>query len=332
MPTRSAVLFLVLASALQAGPAEALRYSNNKNGGAFIVWKNGRIVAESYRHGGAPEQPEHIFSITKNLTALAIFHEVGAGKLRLDEPAAGILTEWQSRPGHRAITIRQLLDQTSGLAPGYGLYAKTVRDKNLAATRASIISPPGEIFSYGPSNYEALGAILSRETRRPLLPWMEDSVLRPLGIQPAGWRKDSRGFPYLSAGARLRARDLLALGQIVRRKGWRGIFPRIPSTLFKQAEKGSPANRMYGMGFWLNRAAAGHAVERDIEEALAAGLSRAEWSRSCLSNGAPPDLVAMAGSQGQRVYVSRSQNLVIVRLGRGGGFRDPDFLRAFFRQ
>jgi len=39
----------------------------------------------------------------------------------------------------------------------------------------------------------------------------------------------------------------------------------------------------------------------------------------------------MVGSNGQRVYVSTAQRLVIVRLGVRGGFRDPDFLRAFYR-
>jgi hypothetical protein len=39
----------------------------------------------------------------------------------------------------------------------------------------------------------------------------------------------------------------------------------------------------------------------------------------------------MVGSRGQRIYVSSSRKLVIVRLGTKAGFRDPDFLRRFFR-
>jgi len=42
-------------------------------------------------------------------------------------------------------------------------------------------------------------------------------------------------------------------------------------------------------------------------------------------------MIAMVGSRGQRVYVSPSRKLVIVRLGSQAGFRDPDFLRRFFR-
>ena len=38
----------------------------------------------------------------------------------------------------------------------------------------------------------------------------------------------------------------------------------------------------------------------------------------------------MAGSHGQRVYVSPSQDLIVVRLGRRAGFRDRIFLERCF--
>jgi hypothetical protein len=68
-------------------------------------------------------------------------------------------------------------------------------------------------------------------------------------------------------------------------------------------------------------------MEIDVEEAIS---RRASWDRLCLSRSAPSDMIAMVGSRGQRVYVSSSKRLIIVRLGSEPGFRDPDFLRRFF--
>jgi CubicO group peptidase (beta-lactamase class C family) len=124
---------------------------------------------------------------------------------------------------------------------------------------------------------------------------------------------------------------LLEAGHILRRHGRSGWFSYIPAPLLREATTGTPANRMYGMGFWLNaNARRAGATERDVEEALGAGLAAADWARACLSRQAPPDLIAMVGSRGQRVYVVPSRNQVIIRLGRTPGFRDPEFLAALY--
>ncbi len=323
--------FSILLPAL-AGPAEALHYSDRSGGCALIIWQDGRTLLESYRQGGAPEKKEYVYSITKSLAALATFSAVGKGVLKFEEKAAGAISAWQGDPRKSQITVRELLSQTSGLASGFdALYSPNLRHKGKVISQLPALSRPGQSFVYGPSHYEALEVMLARKLGRDALPLIEDSVLGPLGIRSDRWRRDHSGEPFFSAGARLSARDLLKVGHLVRRKGWNWIIPLVPAGAMAQATTGSAANAMYGLGFWLNANASGQqAVERDVEEAITQGLSSECWSRSCLSRSAPSDLVAMVGSRGQRVYVSPSTNLVIVRLGRENGFRDPEFLRAYF--
>jgi hypothetical protein len=55
------------------------------------------------------------------------------------------------------------------------------------------------------------------------------------------------------------------------------------------------------------------------------------WGRACLSKAAPPDLLATVGSWNQRVYVSPSLDLVVVRQGGGTEFSDRDFLALLLR-
>jgi Beta-lactamase class C and other penicillin binding proteins len=307
---------------------EAARYSARHGESALLVWKNGRIVFERQANGGADA---NIFSITKSLAALGALQAVARGDLRLDERVSDTLPAWRADPRKKHITVRQLLAQTSGLAPGYEeLYGRAVRDKNAAALKLPAVADPGARFVYGPSHYEALAALAARHNPPPVASWLR---LPLTGLRPANVRRDGLGQPYFSAGARLTARQLLELGQFVRRRGRVVIFPVIPPRLLQEATTGSPANAMYGLGFWLNRNAGRAGVtERDVEEAIGAGLSPAQWKSSCLSREAPPDLVAMVGSRGQRVYVIPSRREIIVRLGHAPGFRDPDFLRAFYRR
>lgn len=326
------VLLLCFCLNALADADQAARYSDKHGGCALIIWQNGRIQLERYRNGGAPEREEPIYSITKSLAALGTFAAIGKGLTKLDEPVSRTLTSWQKDALKRQITVRELLNQTSGLATGYeSLYARTLKDKHKALWRVPAVTTPGTTFLYGPSNHEALEAMLSQKLHRSPLSLIESSVLAPIGVSTDYWRRDAAGQPYFSAGARLSARDLLKVGHLVRRNGWNWIFPILPSQLMTEISRGSKANAMYGLSFWLNgQAGQKNVAERDVEEAIFAGLSAAQWQQSCLSKAAPSDLIAMVGSRGQRVYISRSQNLVIVRLGREKGFRDPDFLRAYF--
>ena len=314
-----------------ASADDAARYSAGRGERALLVWQDGRLQMERYRAGGSRAKTEHVYSITKSLCALGTFAAISRNVLKLDEPVSLTLTEWRNDPRKRRITVRDLLNQTSGLSPGFGeIYSTSLRNKEKAALKLPVVSTPGEAFAYGPSHYEALEALMARKLERSPLIWIDRALFGPLGIKPGGWRRDRLGNPYFSAGAQLSARDLLAAGQVVRREGWNRIFSRVASSLIRTASTGSSANPMYGLGFWLNRRAPdSNAVECDVEEAISS--RRPAWARSCLSKNAPSDLIAMVGSHGQRVYISPSRDLIIVRLGRGTGFRDPDFLRAFFQ-
>jgi CubicO group peptidase (beta-lactamase class C family) len=313
-----------------ADTESAARYSARHGERALLVWQNGRLRLERYGADGSRDKSENIFSITKSLCALGTFAAIGRKQLHLDEAASLTLSEWRNEPLKRKITVRDLLNQTSGLRPGFEeLYAPNLYNKEKTALKLPAVAAPGKEFAYGPSHYEVLETLMARKLRESPLVWMDVALFGPLGIKPGAWRRDRLGSPYFSAGAHVSARGLLAAGHLVRRKGWHWIFPLVPSSLIRTASAGSSANPIYGLGFWLNRLATERNVmECDVEEAIASG--RTDWSRLCLSRSAPSDLIAMVGSRGQRVYVSSSRRLIIVRLGNGTRFRDPDFLRRFF--
>ena len=63
---------------------------------------------------------------------------------------------------------------------------------------------------------------------------------------------------------------------------------------------------------------------------LEEGRRDQRWGGAFLCRSAPKDLVASIGSMGQRLYVVPSLDLVIVRMGKGAKFSDPEFLRLLF--
>lgn len=296
-----AAAILLLCGTLRGPAADidaAAAYSRSRGGEVLLVWQGGRLFADC-RPGTTPATPFPVMSLTKSLTALAY--------LAARDPADAV----------------PLLRQISGTAPGYLLYEKGVRNVRAAAARLPI---RGEgTFAYGPSHFEKLGDLAWPGDPRPVSRW-----LGRLGIVPAAWRTDRAGNEFLSAGAVLTAQDMLKIARLVLdggRMGWRRIIS--PAGLATIAE-GSEANPAYGAGFWLNaNASRPDAREEDVERALSSG---ADWRKFCLSEAAPADLIAMAGSGGQRVYIVPSRKLAVVRLGRNEGFRDPDFLRALLAE
>lgn len=296
-------------------------YSRKTGGTVLMISTEGKPEFSSFRPGFTTETPVPVFSITKSLTALACLDRFG--------PADELLPRPEGCP---PVTLQNLLSQTSGIAPGYGkLYRRNVPDVRKAALALPQETPPGKAFTYGPSHYELVGCVLSPEDSqqdRALL--ILTKFLNRIDVRPQGWRRDGRGRIYLSAGAVLTPGDLLKVARYI----LKACRPS-PFRLFSSAQKitpafvGTRANPAYGLGFWLNNPS-GSPVECDIEEAIVANPKRHDWTRMALSNTAPRDLICMAGSGGQRVYIIPSLGTVIVRLGRPSGFKDPAFLRALF--
>jgi CubicO group peptidase (beta-lactamase class C family) len=337
------VLLLVMTAGARGGqPDSALRiadaesYSRKCGGQALVVLGMGRTLHESYTNGGVPDQRFLVMSITKNLAALAIFAARAEGLLSLDEPVAKTIGDWSDRGEKSRITIRELLNQTSGLAAGYNaIYSRAVRDKNRISAALPLAADPGTVFDYAPCNYELLEEILRRKLApRGIDPlaYLTTKILNPLGIAPVSdWRRDRAGNPFFSAGAKLTARELARIGEFIRTRGRVWIMPVLPASAFGGAFTGSEANSMYGFSFWLNVNAARGADPLSIEGTLGVARSPGGWRASCISSVAPPDLVAMVGSGGQRCYIVPSRKLVIVRFGKGSNFSDAEFLQRLFR-
>jgi CubicO group peptidase (beta-lactamase class C family) len=96
----------------------AAQYSEAHGGLTMVVVDNsGKVVFESY-NGVRPERGIPLASGTKSFSCAIALLGIQDGLLTLDEPVANTITEWQGNLRKSRITIRQLLNLTSGIPGG----------------------------------------------------------------------------------------------------------------------------------------------------------------------------------------------------------------------
>jgi len=308
--------------------ARAAKYSEGKRGIAMLVLQNGRTIFEHYAPGNIADGRWPIFSGTKSFWGLAALVAVSEGLFKLDDRVSDTITEWKTDPQKSQITIRQLLNLTSGIEDAPHLHRESIRDRNAMAIRLPLVAAPGARFIYGPSHLQIFGELLRRKLNGPSeISYLEEHVVGPLGLTALEYKRDGRGNPLLASGFELSAREWARLGELLLGRGNYHGRQVVAGNLLQQALIGSSANSSYGLTFWLNRQAP-NAREIDIEKELDLKWQRAQWTNICICRAAPSDMVVALGSNQQRLFVIPSMNAVIVRQGRDSKFSDAHFLRS----
>jgi CubicO group peptidase (beta-lactamase class C family) len=130
------------------------------------------------------QTPFLLGSVAKPVTALAVLQLVDRGLVELDAPAVRYLPSFRLAAGADRITVRQLLDHTSGI-PGRAL--RTDRFDVSLADLAEVepAAAPGARYDYSDANYLVLGALVAEVSGRPFGTYLRDNVLAPLDMRHA---------------------------------------------------------------------------------------------------------------------------------------------------
>jgi D-alanyl-D-alanine carboxypeptidase len=153
-------------------------------------------VADLRTQAPAPGGQVRIGSNTKTFTAVVVLQLVGEGRVRLDEPVETYLPRLVRGDGidGRQITVRQLLQHTSGL-PDYtaayladdifGVQHRYVAPRDLLdlAMGGKAEFAPGQGWSYSNTNYLLAGLLIERVTGRPVVEEITRRVIGPLKLR-----------------------------------------------------------------------------------------------------------------------------------------------------
>jgi CubicO group peptidase (beta-lactamase class C family) len=127
-----------------------------------------------------PVGPDHLFeigSISKSLTAFALWQLAAEGKIDLDAPVSRYLPLDCLPP--EPITAQQLLNHVAGLADGAPI------PPNVPGGRLWTGAKPGTHFSYSNTGYELLGLLITTIAGRPHPEIIRERVQKPIGMARA---------------------------------------------------------------------------------------------------------------------------------------------------
>jgi D-alanyl-D-alanine carboxypeptidase len=153
----------------------------------------------------APDASFRIGSVTKTYLATAVLGAAGEGRLSLDDALAHWLPGVLPRLDENRVTVRMLLDHTSGVPDPsprllahpklFGKGAVTPADLVAKARHLAPVAPPGKEFSYSNADYWLLAMILERATGQSYTEQIEARILRPLGLTHTVLPSDTTSLP-----------------------------------------------------------------------------------------------------------------------------------------
>lgn len=237
---------------------------------SVLVTRHGRIVLEATYAPFRGGLRHHIYSATKSVTSTLVGMALGEGLL--DSTDRRVVDLFADRTianlddAKKAITVRHLLDMTSGLAWQEGLGG--ANDSNIAMFRAPdwrqfvldqpVATAPGTRFYYNSGNSHLLSAILSKVAGRSASDYAREKLFGPLGIDDVLWQADPQGVPIGGWGLYLQPRDMAKIGYLWLRGGvWEGrqILPAawIEGVRAADIDMGESwaSDLRYGRQFWV---------------------------------------------------------------------------------
>src|SRR5690606_30324697 len=158
------------------------------------VWTAGEAVpGEGGGLGG--HSRFRIGSVTKTFVAAVVLQLAEEGRLGLDDPIGEHLPG--TVPDGEAITVRRLLDHTSGLydymkEPGMSTNRWRGEDRFRSYSAGELLRtafrnppyfPPGEGFRYSNTNYVLLGELIEAVTANPYGEEVEKRIIEPLELR-----------------------------------------------------------------------------------------------------------------------------------------------------
>jgi CubicO group peptidase (beta-lactamase class C family) len=253
-------------------------------------------------------------SVTKSIVGMLYGIALADGKV--PEPQAKLYDQFPEyadlarQPGRERITVAHVLSMTLGtewdeLTIAYGDPRNSEVAMELSPDRyryvldRAIVGEPGIKWTYNGGATALLGRLITKGTGENLPDYARHVLFDPLGLGPIEWSNGLQGEAAAASGLRMRAPDLVRIGQMVLMDGiWQGK-QIVPKAWLRQSTAPSvtiEGNYRYGWHWYLGEIAIG-------------APSRTER------------LISGVGWGGQRLFLVPALDLVVAM--NAGNYRKP---------
>jgi CubicO group peptidase (beta-lactamase class C family) len=302
---------------------------------ALLIIRNGKIIFERYARNFQKDSLHLTWSVSKSIIQTLYGIAVKNDVLKLDDPGYYHFEALGKDEAHKKITVRHLLNMSSGLDAEEGyesgplkssvvamLYTRGRKDMGTFCSSLPMRAEPGTQVYYSSCDTNILSAILKNVYGKDAyndLPFKQ--LFLPLGIKNATFEQDASGTYVGSSYLYLNARDLAKIGYLYLNDGvWDGNrllpegwvnFTMTPAPAYKTTPYSEDlAQDNYTSQWYANTGV----PERGVPE---------PWPD------APKDTFAASGHWGQMLFVIPSLDIIIVRYGddREKAFIKNDFLK-----
>jgi CubicO group peptidase (beta-lactamase class C family) len=192
---------------IDAGEIQCAQYCLTRNGKVFAYNAIGPISYKDDKTPLLPDSIQNIASVTKIFAAAAMMKIVEDGLVRPDDLVGDIIPQFNTPP-FNTINIFHLLTHTSGLHPDTGPLGNKYEfssydmievahnkhnpedgefDWIAAALGQGMRKKPGEEWMYCSFGINICGAIIEKLTGVKARKYIEDNILKPLGMKDSGF-------------------------------------------------------------------------------------------------------------------------------------------------
>lgn len=227
----------------------------------LVLYRAGSVIAEGSWWPYRADRPHMMHSATKSFLAVAVGLAIEEGCFGLDtkvvdmfpEQAAAAADNQELPPNLAALTVEDLLTQTSGHAHGVsGGEWRGIRTSWVTEFfRLPLVHAPGTTFVYTSATSFMLSAIVSQTTGTTVREFLEPRFCRPLGIKLLAWDVGPDGICPGGNGISCLPSDFLKLGILHLQKGkWKGkqVLPESWAVASTTAKRGN----LYGYHWWTD--------------------------------------------------------------------------------
>jgi CubicO group peptidase (beta-lactamase class C family) len=275
---------------------------------ALVAIKNDSLLYEEYWDGYSDSSWSGSFSVAKSITSLLMGAALKDSSIAsLQDPVGKYLPEF-SQGEKASVKLIDLLTMSSGTDFNEA-YADPLSittelyyggDAYKTATSVNMVQQPGTLHRYKSGDTQLLGLVIEKATKKSLSAYAAEKLWHPVGAEhPALWSADHTGG-HIKAYCcfNSNARDFARIGQLMLDSGrWKGkeiispeYFSQSIAPCMIKDDAGDPCN-YYGYQWWIYP-----------------GEEKIFYARGIL---------------GQYIIVIPSKDLVLVRLGKKRGEREP---------